>query len=150
MPESGICLDQQMLEEIHSHAIATYPEECCGLIFGSLTNGGQVKVAARLQKMKNVFEPTERYHRYTIDPREFLKAEKEADERGEEIVGVYHSHPDAPAKPSEFDRGHAWPTMSYVVVEVRQCKVVDTKSWILSEDRKEFLSEQMQLKGKSD
>ncbi len=145
MPETRIELDQQMLEEIHSHAVSTYPEECCGLMFGNSTGNGVSKKVLRLRRMKNTFEPSERYHRYTIEPREFLKAEKQAEESREEIVGIYHSHPNAPAKPSEFDREHAWPTLSYVVVEVRGSKVIETKSWILKDDRTEFFPEKLQI-----
>jgi proteasome lid subunit RPN8/RPN11 len=145
MPETRIVLDQQMLEEMQSHSVSTYPEECCGLMFGKVTDDGLSKKVQRLRRMKNTFQPSERYHRYTIDPKEFLNAEKEAEEREEEIVGVYHSHPNAPAKPSEFDRGHAWPTLSYVVVEVRGGKVIETKSWILKEDRTEFLPEELRI-----
>ncbi|MDH2900550.1 MAG: M67 family metallopeptidase [archaeon] len=145
MREARIVLDQQMLEEMHAHAISTYPEECCGLMFGSFSGNAGEKKVLRLRRMKNAFEPKERYHRYTIDPKEFLNAEKEADERGDEIIGVYHSHPNAPAKPSEFDRGHAWPTLSYVVIEVRERKALETKSWVLKEDRSEFVPEELQI-----
>lgn len=145
MREARIVLDQQMLEEMHAHAISTYPEECCGLMFGSFFGNEGEKKVMRLRRMKNAFEPRERYHRYTIDPKEFLNAEKEANERGDEIVGIYHSHPNAPAKPSEFDRGHAWPTLSYVVIEVRERKALETKSWVLKEDRSEFLPEELRI-----
>ncbi len=146
MARTLIGLAQQMLGEIHSHAVSTYPEECCGLMFRSSSNGDEgMKKVQRLERMKNAYEPSERYHRYTIDPKEFLEAEKRAEERGEEIVGIYHSHPNAPAKPSEFDRNHAWPNLSYIVVEVRNGQVLETKSWILREDRSEFLPEEMQI-----
>ena len=143
MHEGQIVLDQQMLGEIHSHASAAYPEECCGLMIGRLE--GSTKMVNSLKKMKNAYEPSERYHRYTIDPMEYLNAENEAESLGEEIVGIYHSHPNAPAKPSLFDKSHAWPTLSYIVVEVRQGKPVNTASWVLKEDRSEFTQEGMQV-----
>ncbi len=144
MPHGRIVLAQQMLKDMHSHAISTYPEECCGLMFGSLSNNGEKKVV-RVLGMKNAFEPRERHHRYTIDPKEFLNAEKEADEKGEEIVGIYHSHPNAAPRPSEFDREHAWPSLSYVVIEVRNRKPLETKSWVLKDDRSKFLPEELQI-----
>ncbi|MHB1907897.1 MAG: M67 family metallopeptidase [Nitrososphaerales archaeon] len=144
MEEPLIVLDQQMLEQMHLHAISTYPEECCGLILGKFD--GATKRVQRVKRMKNSFEPKERYHRYTIDPKEFLTAEKEADSFGEEIVGIYHSHPNAPPKPSEFDRNHAWPSLSYIVIEIREQKPLNTFSWILSEDRSEFVQEQIMVK----
>jgi proteasome lid subunit RPN8/RPN11 len=152
MAEAQIVLDQQMLEDMQSHAISTYPEECCGLMFGNFSpdvknedSNTTRKIVVRLRRMKNVFDSKERYHRYTIDPKEFLSAEKDAFDSGEEIVGVYHSHPNAPARPSKFDHEHAWPTLSYVVIEVRDRKVRDTKSWVLKEDRSDFLPEKIEI-----
>jgi proteasome lid subunit RPN8/RPN11 len=145
MPERRIVLDQQMFEEMRAHAVSTYPEECCGLMFGSLSNDGGQKKVTRLRRMKNAFESSERYHRYTIDPKEFLNAEKEADEKGDEIIGIYHSHPNSSPRPSEFDRGHAWPTLSYIVIEVGEQKAGETKSWILKDDRSKFLPEDLQI-----
>jgi proteasome lid subunit RPN8/RPN11 len=152
MSEARIVLDQQMFAEMHSHAASTYPEECCGLMFGRLSfengsdkNGGAIKKVLRLRRMKNAFDPKERYHRYTIDPKEFLEAEKDADDKGDEIVGIYHSHPNAQARPSAFDRDHAWPTLSYVVIEVRESKALETRSWVLKDDRSEFLPEEIEI-----
>jgi len=145
MSGTKIILDQKMLETIYSHASSTYPEECCGLLFGGFEQGVSVKKVLDSRRMVNVFEPSERYHRYTIDPREFMKAESEVQKAGQEVVGIYHSHPNAPAKPSLFDQNHAWPTLSYVVVEVRQAKPVNVASWILKEDRTEFIREEMEV-----
>ena len=132
-----------MLRDIHSHATSTYPEECCGLMIGRLE--GVTKRVNSLKGMKNVYEPSEKYHRYAIDPMGYLNAENEAESIGEEVVGIYHSHPNAPAKPSLFDQNHAWPTLSYIVVEVRDGKPVNTASWVLKEDRSGFLEESMQV-----
>ncbi|MGI0078423.1 MAG: M67 family metallopeptidase [Nitrososphaerales archaeon] len=143
MHETEIALDQQLLTEIHSHASSTYPEECCGLMIGRLE--GVTKRVNSLKRMKNMYAPAERYHRYAIDPMEYLKAENEIESTGEEIVGIYHSHPNAPAKPSFFDQSYGWPTLSYVVVEVREGKPVSTASWVLKDDRSEFLQEEMRV-----
>jgi proteasome lid subunit RPN8/RPN11 len=154
MAQARIVLDQQLLKDMQSHAVSTYPEECCGLMFGILdvdergSKNSVTKKVLRLQRMKNVFDSKERYHRYTIDSKEFLKAEKEAHDNEEEIVGVYHSHPNAPAKPSAFDLDHAWPTLSYVVIEVRDRKILETKSWVLKDDRNEFLPEEIEILAK--
>ena len=104
---------------------------------------GNTKRAAESRPMSNVFPKEERYHRYTVDPKEFLNVETEAESRGLEVVGIYHSHPNAPAKPSKFDLEHAWPTLSYVVMEVRDSKPVETRSWILEDDRSEFAPEHL-------
>lgn len=143
MHRTQIVLNQQTLKEIHSHATSTYPEECCGLMTGRIE--GESKTVSGLWRMKNAFEPSERYHRYTIDPMEYMYAENEIESKGDEIVGIYHSHPNAPAKPSLFDQDHAWPTLSYVVVEVRDAKPMNIASWVLKEDRSEFLQEEIQI-----
>jgi len=95
--------------------------------------------------MENVFEKEERYRRYTIDPIKYMDAENEAAVSNEEIIGIYHSHPNAEARPSHFDLNFAWPLLSYVVVEVRDSKPAATKSWILKEDRSDFLLEDMEI-----
>jgi proteasome lid subunit RPN8/RPN11 len=95
--------------------------------------------------MENVFEKEERYRRYTIDPIKYMDAENEAAVSNEEIIGIYHSHPNAAARPSHFDLNFAWPLLSYVVVEVRDSKPAATKSWILKEDRSDFLLEDMEI-----
>jgi len=93
--------------------------------------------------MSNAFQKEERYHRYSVDPKEYLKAENEAESKGLEVVGIYHSHPEAPAKPSQFDMIHAWPTLSYVVISVKKEIPVEAKSWILKSDRSEFIQEEL-------
>jgi proteasome lid subunit RPN8/RPN11 len=138
-----------MLDEIHSHALSTFPEECCGLMVGNSSrnyNDNGTKQITRIRRMDNAFDPSQRFHRYSIDPREFLKEEKSAEERGEEIIGVYHSHPNAPAKPSEFDRVHAWPELSYIIIEVVNGRILETKSWILREDKKGFIPQEIRVK----
>jgi proteasome lid subunit RPN8/RPN11 len=142
---SKITIPRRVLDSIESHAISTYPEECCGLLFGDFGSRNSSKSVARSRRMRNAFEPSERYHRYTIDPREFLDAEKEAEANNEEIVGIYHSHPNARAAPSQFDKAHAWPMLSYLIVEVVGGKPVDFKSWVLSDDQGSFKEEQLNI-----
>ena len=147
MPNTTIILDQRVILEMHSHASSTYPEECCGLLLGKFEDGSTRKLVNGSKRMENVFEKEERYYRYTIDPMKYMDAENEAASMNEEIVGIYHSHPNSPAKPSLFDMNHAWPSLSYVIVEVREAKPVNTKSWILKEDRTDFLPEDMKIQG---
>lgn len=138
-----IVLTHQLLEKMHAHAISAFPEECCGLMLGTFEENSRVKKVIELKQMKNVFAPQERYHRYTIDPMEFMQVENEAEKKGEEIIGVYHSHPNAPSRPSLFDQGHAWPSLSYVVIEIREKKPISIRSWLLREDRGDFLQEKI-------
>jgi len=134
-----------MLREMQSHATSTYPEECCGLLIGKFEGNLSRKLVSRTKRMENVFEKPERYHRYTIDPLKYMDAENEATSSGEDVIGIYHSHPNAPAKPSLFDISYAWPSLSYIVVEVRDSVPVETKSWILRDDRTEFIQENMEI-----
>jgi proteasome lid subunit RPN8/RPN11 len=137
-----------MLEEMHSHALSTFPEECCGLMFGNFSdaNDDRATQVVMIQRMRNAFDPAQRFHRYSIDPKEFLNVETDAEERGEEIIGVYHSHPNALAKPSEFDRDHAWPGLSYVIMEIVDRKILETKSWILKEDKNGFNPQEIRVR----
>ncbi|MDA4112351.1 MAG: M67 family metallopeptidase [Thaumarchaeota archaeon] len=138
-----LILAESILNEMESHASSTFPEECCGLLLGVFENNSRTKNVKESMRMSNVFQKEERYHRYTIDPKEFMKAENEAEARGLDVVGIYHSHPNAPAKPSLFDMSYAWPSLSYVVIEVRDASPVDVKSWELKADRSEFVQEEM-------
>jgi proteasome lid subunit RPN8/RPN11 len=140
---TSVVVSSEILSEIEAHASDTYPEECCGLLLGKFEKDSKLKVADRSKRMENVFLKEERFHRYTIDPKEFLTAESEAEKTGLEIVGIYHSHPNAPAKPSEFDTKHAWPTLSYVVVSVRDSRPEQMRSWVLKDDRSEFEPEEL-------
>ena len=147
----GLKLAQQHLESIRAHGARDYPNECCGILFGS-AEGNVKKVvevvslpnlrldSARAQEVLPLDEPgreSER-NRFLIDPMEQLKAEKEARSRGMDVVGYYHSHPDHPARPSEYDRVHAWPWYSYVIVSVERGEPKALTSWVLSEDRSRF------------
>ena len=92
--------------------------------------------------MENTQENSPR-NRYLIHPETMLEAEKDARGRGVDIVGIYHSHPDHPARPSEFDREHAFPWYSYIVVSVHGGSRRDLTSWTLREDRSGFDAEEM-------
>jgi len=123
------------LEEIERHARETYPEECCGGLLGERRNGSVL--VRRAEPVPN--RGTElRQRRYTIDPLDYLRLERLAGEAGLSVVGIYHSHPDHPAVPSEFDREHALPYFHYLIVAVDEGRAGDFACWVLSEDRKSF------------
>jgi len=84
-------------------------------------------------------------NRFLIDPREQVRVEKDARARGLDVLGYYHSHPDHPARPSNYDREHAWPWYSYIIVSVEQGEARDMTSWVLSEDRVRFDPEPLKL-----
>jgi len=128
------------LVAIHRHGEATYPEECCGVMIGPVGDDGDVRIE-ELIAAENEREDESRHNRFLISPRALLQAQRSARERGLEIVGYYHSHPDHPARPSDFDRDHAWPGVSYLIVSVVEGKAVDTRSWRLTDDRSAFEEE---------
>ena len=139
-----IRLSEAAAESIARHAEREYPRECCGLLVGRIADGGRTRIIRETFPVANIFaEEGERYHRMRIEPLEYSRAERLYLARGLGVVGNYHSHPDHPAVPSQFDLEHAWPTMSYVVVSVREGRAEDIRSWELAEDRSRFDEEEV-------
>ena len=94
---------------------------------------GLRRVIERVRPTDNVFDASQRDRRFAIDPLELMRAERDAAGAGLLVIGFYHSHPDHPARPSEFDRSRAWPFYSYVIVSIRSREVVDMRSWVLDD-----------------
>ena len=123
-------LESNHLDFISTHAVEGYPNEVCGIVLGRCE--GEVKRCVEVRRAVNL--NTERAHdRYEIDPSDLLNAEKEGRERGLEVIGFYHSHPDHPDAPSEFDRERAWPCYSYLIVSVTGGERWTVRSWVLDE-----------------
>ncbi|SRR6266567_4946298 len=151
-------LSQAQREAIEKHGSADYPNECCGILLGR-AQGEEKEVrevvqlknlrldAARAEELLPLESPgreSER-NRFLIDPLEQLRVEKSARARSLDVLGYYHSHPDHPARPSEYDREHAWPWYSYVIVSVEKGEPKDMTCWVLSDDRSRFNPEQMDV-----
>ncbi|MEM6731331.1 MAG: M67 family metallopeptidase, partial [Myxococcota bacterium] len=119
----------------------TFPEECCGAMLGRDRDDGVREVVEILEIDNTKDENRER--RFLIDPREVLGAEKSAREKGLDVVGIYHSHPNHPSLPSDFDRDHAMPFWSYVIVSCMDGKAATMQSWTLREDRTQFDEEEL-------
>src|SRR5258707_8557040 len=85
------------------------------------------------------------HNRYLIDPLAYSQIERAADKRAMQVIGIYHSHPDVPARPSQFDLDHAWPNLSYLIISVCKGKAVETFSWQLREDRSQFDQESVDI-----
>ena len=132
----------QHIAAIRAHAEADYPHEACGLLGGKME--GERTIVRQLVPLPNERSDSAR-NRYLIDPDAFRRAQATLDGAGLDIVGVYHSHPDHPAEPSEFDREHAWPRLCYVIVAVAAGRSGDMKSWRLSDDRSAFAEEPITL-----
>ncbi|GHU54408.1 hypothetical protein FACS189442_0600 [Spirochaetia bacterium] len=119
-----------------------YPKECCGALLGTLLDDNSRRVE-NILPIDNKREEAEQYHRFEIQPEDYMRAEKTARSQGRDVLGFYHSHPDHPAKPSDFDRDHALPFYSYVIAAVEKGKAVDLTSWELTTDRTQFLEEEL-------
>ncbi len=122
-------------DRIRRHAESGYPEEVCGGLLGE-AGAGEVRVIDAVP-MSNV-RPDERRRRYRIDPGAVLGLENQAAATGVQVVGYYHSHPDAPAVPSEFDRESAWPWYIYLIVSVESGRAGVARAWRLAESRERF------------
>ncbi|MBI2313754.1 MAG: M67 family metallopeptidase [Betaproteobacteria bacterium] len=109
-----------------------YPHETCGLLIGRQANG-TVSVTEALAA-RNLNRERAR-DRFELDPQAFLDADRHARDTGQEVVGIWHSHPDHPARPSEIDRSLAWPGWSYVILSVSRDGIQDFRSWRLAGNR---------------
>ncbi len=132
----GLQLKSQVDAAIRAHGAETYPNECCGALIGK---GGVVTETLALPNMTD--EGPRR--RFRVTPADYREAERRASEAGGELLGFYHSHPDHPARPSQYDLDHAWPFFSYVIVSVREGVSRDMTSWRLREDRSTFDQEDL-------
>ena len=121
---------------IRAHGRDTFPHECCGAMLGK---DGVVREAYALP---NTTEEGPR-RRFLVRPDDYRNAEKRASEAGLDLLGFYHSHPDHPARPSQYDLDHAWPFFSYIIVSVRAGAPEDMTSWRLREDRSTFDQEDL-------
>ncbi|HEV2708159.1 MAG TPA: M67 family metallopeptidase [Pyrinomonadaceae bacterium] len=143
-----ITLRREHADEIGRQGEREYPHECCGLLLGRTETDG-AKHVVEVYPVSNAREEAERHNRSLILPGEYLRGERHARARGLDVLGNYHSHPDHPAVPSQFDLEHAWPTWSYIIVSVREGKAVDLRSWEMRDDRSRFDEEEL-IRGESD
>ena len=116
---------------IRIHGQETYPHECCGALIG---RDGYVTAIVALP---NTTDEGPR-RRFMVRPSDYQLAERRATELGGELLGFYHSHPDHPARPSQYDLDHAWPTFAYIIVAVADGAATDMTVWYLQEDRSRF------------
>lgn len=131
------------LRKIQAHGEAAYPEEGAGLLLGNEVEGR--KLIVKILGLNNSREEDARSNRYLLAPEDYLAGEQKADRLGLEVLGVFHSHPDHPDRPSEFDREWAMPWFSYVITSVEAGKAISTRSWQLNEDRSAFSEEPLSL-----
>lgn len=139
--EVTLRVSKDVLEKIHAHGEQAYPEEGAGFLLGVENEARDVQA---IFSRTNSREDSARRNRYLITPNDYLKAELEADKLGLSLLGVFHSHPDHPNRPSEFDREWAQPFFSYIITSVDSGKAIESRSWRLSEDRSQFVEENIQ------
>jgi len=141
----SLVLTREQWLQIEREGSAAYPNECCGAMLGrDESQNAQIRrIVQKLEPLKNAFEAGEQYHRFSLEPRDLMLLEKRASSAGLAVLGFYHSHPDHPAKPSEYDRSHAWPFYSYVIVEICKGHAKEMTSWRLDENSEQFAAEEI-------
>jgi proteasome lid subunit RPN8/RPN11 len=151
---TALWISGHLAEGIRAHGAEAYPHECCGALLGRDSNtalesdrgkGGAAREILQLFPLVNRRDDSPR-NRFSVTPEDVLAAEKAARDQGLEVVGWYHSHPDHPARPSEYDRDHAWPWYSYIIVSVQNGAPQDMTSWRLNDDRAEFSTEGIEIR----
>ncbi|RMH58957.1 MAG: M67 family peptidase [Candidatus Hydrogenedentota bacterium] len=135
-----IIFSRLLWEDIRRHSAEGYPEEICGILIGE--ERGAERRVSRLVRAGNRMEENRR-RRYLIEPLELARVERDADARGETLLGFYHSHPDHPPRPSETDLAWAWPFYSYVIQSVVKGEPKEGRCWRLREDGKGFREEEI-------
>jgi proteasome lid subunit RPN8/RPN11 len=154
--ETTLWISGHLAEKIRLHGAETYPHECCGALLGRDASAmagidleKDASTASReilaLFPLVNRRDDSPR-NRFSVSVDDVRSAEKAAREQGLEVVGWYHSHPDHPARPSEYDRDHAWPWYSYIIVSVQNGAPQDMTSWRLNDDRQEFSPEGIEIR----
>ena len=139
-----IQLSEEHQKEIAAHGERDYPYECCGLLLGSFGTDG-LKLVAEIYPISNAREEEAKRNRFLIRPEELMRGERYAETKGLDVVGFYHSHPDHPAVPSQYDLEHAWPLYSYIVISVSAGVAQDLRSWQMEPDRSRFAEEEFCL-----
>ena len=137
-----ILIDDEQLVQMRAHGEHDYPYECCGMMLGR-HDGERHKSVVETYPISNAREESAKRNRFLIRPEELMRGEKFARDKGLDVVGFYHSHPDDVAVPSQYDLEHAWPTYSYIVMSVEKGRAVDLRSWEMEADRSRFNEEEI-------
>ena len=139
---SEIVLAQDIINSFLQHGEDDYPFECCGFILGHFID--KKSIGTEYIAVPNTKEENKK-RRFLIDPMAYQDAEDLADKKGLSIISIVHSHPDHPDKPSEFDRNHAWPGFSYIIMSIKKGVSAGYRSWKLDQDRTKFIEEKITI-----
>ena len=142
MTVADVALSADARTMIEHHAAETYPHECCGGLYGEFADG--VFTVVEAVAFPNTTSEGPR-RRFLIQPRDYRAAEAHARVTQRALIGFYHSHPDHPARPSQYDLDHAWPYFSYIIVSVAAGVAEDIRSWKLRDDRSAFDEEALSV-----
>ena len=134
-----LIVPNRLFEQMNAHVERAYPEEGAGFLIG---HEGEVK---EIVGLSNSREDGARQNRFLFTPDDYLKAELKAESLGLDLIGVFHSHPDCPNVPSEYDREWAQPFFSYIITRVDEGKAVNSRSWKLLEDRSNYEEEEIRI-----
>ena len=135
-----ITISNNNLNIIKEHVKKAYPHECCGLLIGKENNGNKEVVETCSLTNLNKERANDRYE---VDPKEYMKCDQDASKKKLSIIGIYHSHPDHPSRPSEFDANRAWECYSYMIIAIANGSEFEIKSWVYNESEKLFKEEEI-------
>ena len=147
-------ISHDLSERIRRHGAETFPYECCGALLGRdsvAVESGNSEESETPREVLDLFPLVNRRddsprNRFAVAADDVRNAEKAARQHGLEVVGWYHSHPDHPARPSQFDREHAWPWYSYIIVSVMSGAPAEMTSWRLDDDRQDYSAERIEIR----
>ena len=140
MHAGEVIISQVSAQEITFHGEQLYPEECCGMLLGTYSDN--MRSIAQMLPLANS-DVNNRKNRFLLTPEQYTIAEKHARERRLELLGIYHSHPNHPAMPSQFDRMYALPWFVYLIVPVEEKHAKKMTAWVLNEDRSRFIEQRI-------
>jgi proteasome lid subunit RPN8/RPN11 len=145
--QAQLKISSELADKLRAHGVQTYPHECCGALLGRDTEVADRRVYREIHALHPLVNRRDDSpkNRFSVTSQDVLDAEKAALQQGLEVVGWYHSHPDHPARPSQYDRDHAWPWYSYIIVSVANRIPGEMTSWRLADDRTEFECEEICL-----